>query len=297
MTESDSIILVESGATKSDWRVVDSSGTAVRQLLGPGMNVSTMKMEDILATVTDAFETEDLNALDARGFYLYTAGVVTDQIRKEIASHVQSISSIEDVDVQDDLMGAARAVCGREPGIAAILGTGANACFYDGVSTHRNVYSGGFILGDEGSGARLGKLFLSDFIKGDVPAAVAEDFSKEFDASYSAIVEGVYRSPSPSGYLGSLAPFILRHKDDGYVKGLIVSNFEAFIDRFLSKYDISRYPVGLVGGFAWACRDILQPMFAEKGIRLSGILKSPAEGLCSYHSESGINPEISLPVR
>ena len=284
MAESDIVILVESGATKSDWRVVDSSGAAIRQFLKPGMNVSTMKMEDILATVTDAFETEDLNALDVRGFYLYTAGVVTDQIRKEIASHVQSISSIEDVDVQDDLMGAARAVCGREPGIAAILGTGSNACFYDGVSIHRNVYSGGFILGDEGSGARLGKLFLSDFLKGYVPDNVAEDFSKEFDSSYAAIVEGVYRSSSPSGYLGSLAPFILNHKDNGYIRNLIEGNFEAFIDRMLSKYDISRYPVGLVGGFAWACRDILQPMLLERGIRVSNILKSPVEGLCGYHS-------------
>lgn len=297
MAESDIIILIESGATKSDWRVVNGDGATIRQFLKPGMNVSTMKMEDILATVTDAFETEGLNALDARGFYLYTAGVVTDQIRKEIASHVQSISSIEDVDVQDDLMGAARAVCGREPGIAAILGTGSNACFYDGVSIHRNVYSGGFILGDEGSGARLGKLFLSDFLKGYVPDNVAEDFSKEFDSSYAAIVEGVYRSSSPSGYLGSLAPFILSHKDNGYIRNLIEGNFEAFIDRMLSKYDISRYPVGLVGGFAWACRDILQPLLLERGIRVSNILKSPAEGLCSYHSESGINPEISLPVR
>ena len=284
MAESDIIILVESGATKSDWRVVDSSGAAIRQFLKPGMNVSTMKMEDILATVTDAFETEDLNALDVRGFYLYTAGVVTDQIRKEIASHVQSMSTIEDVDVQDDLMGAARAVCGHEPGIAAILGTGSNACFYDGVSIHRNVYSGGFILGDEGSGARLGKLFLSDFLKGYVPDNVAEDFSKEFDSSYAAIVEGVYRSSSPSGYLGSLAPFILSHKDNGYIRNLIEGNFEAFIDRMLSKYDISRYPVGLVGGFAWACRDILQPMLLDRDIRVSNILKSPVEGLCGYHS-------------
>lgn len=284
MAESDIIILVESGATKSDWRVVNGDGTTIRQFLKSGMNVSTMKMDAILATISDTFKAEGLDLLGAKGFYLYTAGVVTDQIRKEIASHVQSISSIEDVDVQDDLMGAARAVCGREPGIAAILGTGSNACFYDGVSIHRNVYSGGFILGDEGSGARLGKLFLSDFLKGYVPDNVAEDFSKEFDSSYAAIVEGVYRSSSPSGYLGSLAPFILSHKDNGYIKNLIEGNFEAFIDRMLSKYDIYRYPVGLVGGFAWACRDILQPMLLERGIRVSNILKSPVEGLCGYHS-------------
>lgn len=283
MAESDIIILVESGATKSDWRLVNGNGTAVRQFLKPGMNVSTMKMEDIFSTISDAFKTEGLDAVGARGFYLYTAGVVTDQVRQNLSAHVQSLSKIEDVDVQDDLMGAARAVCGREPGIAAILGTGSNACFYDGMSIHRNVYSGGFILGDEGSGARLGKLFLSDFLKGYVPEGVADDFSKKFDASYSAIVEGVYRSASPSGYLGSLAPFILSHKDNEYIKNLIVGNFEAFIERLLSKYDISRYPVGLVGGFAWACKDMIIPVMEERGIRISRVVKSPVEGLCKYH--------------
>lgn len=284
MTESDSIILVESGATKSDWRLAGSDGTVIRQFLRPGMNLSTMKMENILSTISEAFETEGLGTSGAKGFYLYAAGVATAQVRQEISARVKSLSNIVDVDVQDDLMGAARAVCGHEPGIAAILGTGSNACFYDGVSIHRNVYSGGFILGDEGSGARLGKLFLSDFLKGYVPDNVAEDFSKEFDSSYAAIVEGVYRSSSPSGYLGSLAPFILSHKDNGYIRNLIKGNFEAFIDRMLSKYDISRYPVGLVGGFAWACRDMLDPLLEENGIRVAGFVKAPIEGLCKYHA-------------
>lgn len=283
MSQEKHMIIVESGATKSAWRILDADGNIVREFFRMGMNVSTMRMEDILRNISEAFGTEDLGTCD--GFYLYTAGVVTGSIREEIVSHVHSISGIGPIDVQDDLTGAARAVCGHQPGIAAILGTGSNACFYDGKSVSRNVYSGGFIIGDEGSAATLGKLFLSDFIKNLVPADVAEDFSKEFKSDYVSIVEGVYRSESPSGYLGSLAPFIVRHKDNPYIRSLIYGNFEAFADRILLKYDVENYPVGVVGGFGYACREIVEPLMAAKGVRLSCIMKAPIEGLCKYHSK------------
>lgn len=277
------MIIVESGATKSAWRILDSDGNIVREFFRMGMNVSTMRMEDVIGVISEAFLSEELYGCTE--FYLYTAGVVTESVRKIISEHIRSISDIESIDVQDDLVGAARAVCGRQPGIVAILGTGSNACFYDGESVIRKVYSGGFIIGDEGSAATLGKLFLSDFIKNLVPADVAEDFSKEFKSDYASIVEGVYRSESPSGYLGSLAPFIVRHKDNPYIRSLIYGNFEAFADRILLKYDVENYPVGVVGGFGYACREIVEPLMAAKGVRLSCIMKAPIEGLCKYHSK------------
>lgn len=273
-------ILVESGATKSDWALVDGDGKVTRRFVRPGMNVSTMDIDTVRGMISDTVKGE---GLQASGFYLYTAGLVTDAIREAVKEHVRSICGISDVDVQEDLMGAARAVCGHESGIAAILGTGSNACFYDGVSVHRKVYSGGFILGDEGGAATLGKLFLSDYLKGLVPAELASDFEKGHDASYAAIVEGVYRSASPSGYLGSIAPFITGHRHVPYAAELIRNNFRSFIDRVLARYDISRYPLGVVGGFAWACRDILLPLLEENGIKLSCLIKAPAEGLCRYH--------------
>ena len=276
-------IIVESGATKSAWRILDAEGNIVREFFRMGMNVSTMRMEDVIGVISEAFLSEELYGCTE--FYLYTAGVVTESVRKIISEHIRSISDIESIDVQDDLVGAARAVCGRQPGIVAILGTGSNACFYDGESVIRKVYSGGFIIGDEGSAATLGKLFLSDFIKNLVPADVAEDFSKEFKSDYASIVEGVYRSESPSGYLGSLAPFIVRHKDNPYIRSLIYGNFEAFADRILLKYDVENYPVGVVGGFGYACREIVEPLMAAKGVRLSCIMKAPIEGLCKYHSK------------
>jgi len=277
-------VIIESGATKSDWRILDHSGTQLRQFHKAGTNVSAMQLDVVQGTLTDAIREEGL--AEASGIYLYTAGVVTGEIRSALTSTIRGCAPKADIDIQDDLMGAARGVCGHRSGIVAILGTGSNTCFYDGVSVHRKVYSGGYVIGDDGSGAALGKLFLADFIKGLVPDEIADAFSSRFDSSYPAIVEGVYRSASPSGYLGSIAPFLLEHYGNPYVKQLVDGNFRAFIRRSLIKYETSTYPVGIVGGFGWACRDILNPLFAEEGIRVSRFIKAPVDGLCEYHAQA-----------
>ena len=274
-------IIVESGATKSDWRVLGQDGREVKRFLRAGTNVSSMKLEDIKSTLTEAFASQGLDK--AAGFYLYTAGVVTPEIAEELVNHLRSLAQIDEIEINNDLMGAARGACGHEPGIAAILGTGSNTCFYDGSTLSQKVYSGGYVIGDEGSGASLGKLFLADFIKGLVPDEIARDFAKEFDSSYAGIVQGVYRSASPSGYLGSLAPFILRHYSHPYAKALVDKNFQSFIDRSLLRYDTARYPVGIVGGFGWACKDIITPLLDKAGIKVSRFIKAPIEGLCEYH--------------
>lgn len=277
------IILVESGATKSEWRVLERGGKEVKRFFRAGMNVSTMRMEDVQATLAEAVGREGL--MNAGGFYLYTAGIVTPEVRRMVEGLLREHFRIGDVDIQNDLTGAARAACGHEPGIAAILGTGSNTCFYDGELLTQKVYSGGYVIGDEGSGASLGKRFLADYIKGLVPEPLATDFAREFDASYAGIVQGVYRSASPSGYLGSLAPMILRHYDHPYAKDLVDRNFQDFIDRSLLRYDVAAYPVGIVGGFGWACRDILRPLCEKAGIRISRFIQAPIEGLCAYHTE------------
>lgn len=277
------VIIVESGASKSDWSVLDGNGNITRQFTGGGTNVSTMRLEEVKRTLCETISTRKLE--NVSGFYLYTAGVVTPAISEELSAFIHGLFPAADIDIQNDLVGAARGACGHAPGIAAILGTGSNTCFYDGTSIHQKVYAGGYVIGDDGSAATLGKLFLTDFIKGLVPMDISEDFAMQFDASYAAIVEGVYRSASPSGYLGSLAPFIIRHYGHPYVKDLVDRNFQAFIDRSLLRYDTASYPLGIVGGFGWACKEIFRPLCEKAGIRISRFVKAPIEGLCEYHRE------------
>ena len=275
------ILLVESGATKSDWRVVDESGKPVSRHLYAGMNVSTIKMERIKEVLSAGIAESGVSSRDS--FYMYTAGIVTDEIRAELKDFVLSLVPFKDFELHNDLVGAARSVLGHGSGIVAIMGTGSNTCFYDGESVTQKVMSGGFIIGDDGSGATLGKMFLTDFIKNRIPDDVAEDFASKFDASYSAIVGNVYRSPAPSGYLGSLAPFILSHYDNPYIKEMVDENFQKFIDRSLKCYDTDNYPVGVVGGFGYANRGIFSELCRRSGIRLAGFLPEPIEGLIKYH--------------
>lgn len=188
------------------------------------------------------------------------------------------------IEYASDTLAAARAVCGHKPGIAVILGTGSNNCLYDGSGIVKNVRSGGFILGDEGGGARLGKLFVSDFLKGLVPEPVSSEFASAFEVDYMTVVRNVYQGGSPAGYLGAFAPWITARYDScEYVKELVDSNFRDFVERVLLQYDTKRYPVGVVGGFGYANREILKKVAEPYGIGFSRFLPSPMEGLVDYH--------------
>ena len=272
-------IVVEAGATKSDWRIL-SAGTQRRVLL-PGMNVSTIPMDHNLEVLEKGLREAGLNEL--RGLYIYTAGIVTPQVREAFRERIGELVKVDDIEIQDDLVAAARAVCGREPGIVAILGTGSNACQWDGASVSFRVRSGGYIIGDEGGGAALGKQFLADYIKGLVPKDIADDFASSHDASYEGIVSLVYKSAAPAGALGSLAPWLLERYSHPYIKTLIDNNFQSFIDRSLKHYDTHLYPVGVVGGWGNACREIFTRLCTASGIRLGAFESEPINGLIKYH--------------
>ena len=167
---------------------------------------------------------------------------------------------------------------------AVILGTGSNTCEYDGNKIVRKVSSGGFILGDEGSAASLGRAFISDYIKGLVPECVARAFEEKYDMSYPEIVRNVYRGNSPSGYLGHFAPDILSYYGtDYYMQNLVDENFRLFFARCIKPFNAGNLPVGVVGGFGYACRDILTALGAQDGITFSTFLASPSEALIKYH--------------
>ena len=277
-------LIVESGATKGDWRLITDSGEEIGRFLAGGTNVSTMPMTTIAATIRETGKTV-LERADEKiaSVHFYTAGVITPAIESEMSSLLKSIFCDADIEVKDDLLAAARAVCGHEEGIAAILGTGSNSCHYVGEKIIDRVYSSGFILGDEGSAATLGKLFIADFLKGFVPEHIAKDFSSRYDTSYASIVENVYRTTgSPSGYLGSFAPFIMEYYADPYIKSLVDNNFRAFFIRSIKQYQSC--PVGVVGGFGYALKDIIQKVAAEEKIEISCFMKCPIEGLKKYHS-------------
>ena len=275
-------IIAECGATKSDWRLI-SDGVGIKQVLAEGINVSAMAMDAVRAVVNNAFK-QFAGLENVTAVHLYVAGVVTEEIEAELKATLSAYCPSASLEVETDLVAAARAACGHAPGIAAIIGTGSNSCQWDGEKIVRKVPAGGFILGDEGSAATLGKLFISDFLKGLVPQAVADDFASRCPSDYQSIVASVYRSQSPSAYLGSLAPFIMEHYDQPYIKELVDGNFRSFINRSLKQYDTEGCPVGVVGGFGYALKDIFLSIASEEEIKISRIIKAPIDGLIEYHA-------------
>ena len=241
-----------------------------------------MKMDVIAGIIAGA--SRALAAGEVAAVHYYTAGVITDAIREEMEAILRRCFGAPELEVQTDLVASARAACGLAPGIAAIMGTGSNSCQWDGTKIVKHVKSGGFIIGDDGSASVLGKLFISDYIKGFVPEEIAAEYATKFPATYPEIVEMVYHNPgSPSAWLGSLCPFILSHYGHPYVKRLVDGNFRAFVVRSLRQYEIEKYPVGIIGGFANALQDIVRPIFEEGGIRIRAFIPAPIEELVKYH--------------
>lgn len=276
-------LIIESGATKSDWRLIADGGVQVARELAEGMNISTMEMSSIEIILNETGrKIKEAASETVTSVHFYTAGVITESAEKRLRTVLGGIFIGAEIELQTDLVAAARAVCGRKPGIAAILGTGSNSCQWDGTKIVKRVYSGGFILGDEGSAATLGKLFLADLLKGLVPETIAADFASGYDASYAGLVENVYRSQSPSAYLGSLAPFIMEHYEDPYIKSLVEDNIRAFFRRCILQYDAD-VPVGIIGGFGYALKETVSRIACEEGVKISGFLQCPIDGLIQYH--------------
>ena len=277
-------IIADCGATKSEWRVLHSDGS-VSNLTAQGVNASAMSAESIIRIISDIKEQISATDTSDAEIYLYMAGLPSEDLKADITAVFSQGFKVSHIEFNSDLTATARAVCGHKPGIAAILGTGSNSCQYDGEKIVKQIYSGGFIIGDEGSAATLGRLFISDFIKGLVPSEVAEDFKSRFPSDYGSIVASIYRSSgSPSGYLGSLAPFIMEHYEHPYIKELVDGNFRSFFRRCIKQYDTYTNSVGIVGGFGYNLQDIINGIAEEEGLTISIYLRDPIDGLVKYHS-------------
>ena len=275
------ILIADSGSTKTDWCLVDN-GVLVKQIFTKGTNPFFQTEDEISAEVSENL-LPYLNTAKVDAVWFYGAGCAFPEkneiVRAAIARHLDV-----PIEVGSDLLGAARGLCGRQPGIACILGTGSNSCFYDGKEIVSNVSPLGFILGDEGSGAVLGKMLVGDVLKNQLPAALKEEFLARYELTPAIILERVYKKPFPNRFLASLSPFLVEHLDVPEIHTLVLNGFKAFFDRNVKQYDYKQYPVHLIGSLAFYYRPVLQEAAEQTGVRLGTIKQSPMEGLISYHS-------------
>ena len=276
-------IIADSGATKADWRVVHPDGT-VQCVTTKGINPVFLDREqicEILQELRNAFE----GKVDE--IYFYAAGVIGADIERHMQTCFSDIFPEAVSASHSDMVAAARALCGNQPGIACIMGTGSNSCFYDGQNVAPDkVPAGGFIIGDEGSGAVLGRKLLSDFIKRQLPPSVEKEFTVQFpEIDIHYIIKKVYREPIPGRFLATFSPFINEHRNDPHINRLLRTSFAEFFSRNIAYYDYKHHSVNMVGSIAHIYRDIITQEAHKQGITIGKILKAPIDGLLEYHQQ------------
>lgn len=278
------ILIADSGSTKTDWCVVEN-GELLQQIFTKGTNPFFQSEEEIGSEIATALLPR-LKSDKPDAVYFYGAGCgFPDKIatmRRAIAQHLKVKGEIE---VNTDMLAAARGLCGHTPGIACIMGTGSNSCYYNGQDIVANVSPLGFILGDEGSGACLGKLLVGDLLKNQMTPGLKEKFLKQFDLTPADIIDRVYRQPFPNRFLASLSPFLAQNMDEPCVHNLVLNSFKAFLKRNVMQYDGYQHEkVHFIGSVAFHYKEVLIKAAYETGIQVGNIIKSPMEGLIKYHS-------------
>lgn len=274
------ILVADSGSTKVDWVAIKKDGTIV-SVKTAGINPVFITKEKIVNILEMSLVPVIGNKVEK--VYFYGAGVVSDTVSEDLYSAFTEVFPGVTCSAASDMLAAARALCGNKPGIACIMGTGANSCFFDGEKMTEHVNAGGFILGDEASGGYFGKRLVSDFIKGLLPEDLNDEFIKRYDLDYLKIVDKVYKQPVPSRFLASFSYFMEDFRNTEYMQKLLKSGFRDFIERNIYSYDYKHYAVNLVGSIAYVFQKELKEVAAECGVTIGTILKSPIDGLVDYH--------------
>ena len=279
------ILIADSGSTKTDWICLtgDDESTQI-EVQTVGLNPFHVSDNEIRGVLTHDVLPQ-LGDSNVEAVYFYGSGV-----RSEVEGRVEgllreSFPDAKTVQAHSDLLGACRALCGDEAGIACILGTGANSCVYDGKKIVHNTPALGYILGDEGSGAVLGKHLLHDLYTGVLPHNLRLTFEKEMGLELSEIINKVYREPQANRFLASLSEFIHRHLDEEGIRQMVYNTFSDFINYHVSRYGRHDLPLSFVGSIAFYYQEQLQLIVQMLGYPMGTILKSPLQGLVAYHSK------------
>ncbi len=272
-------LIADSGSTKTSWAVVDDKET---KMIGTaGINPAVQSEDTIMCTLHEMVS----RLTDGpREIYFYGAGCRGKASLLMEHCLRQAFPDAETIFVESDLLGAARALFGVEEGIACILGTGSNSCLYDGKVITANVPPLGYILGDEGSGAALGKMFFNALFKGDLPEELKNMYLEETHQTYDDVIRRVYREQNANRYLASASLFLANHLDVRPLVDIVEQNFEQFFVKNVRKYGRLDSPVAAVGSIAFAYSEIFNKVASRHGYQVTRVIKEPIDALVGYHS-------------
>jgi N-acetylglucosamine kinase-like BadF-type ATPase len=276
------ILLADGGSTKVDWCLVDN-GELKKQIFTKGANPFFRSREDICEELKIQL-LPHLKGIIIESVYFFGAGCAFPEKNEVLHSAIAGCINVEKIEINSDLLAAAKGLCGKNRGIVCIMGTGSNSCCYDGEKITENIPPLGYILGDEGSGAVLGRLFIGACLKNQLTKGLKEKFLDEFQLTLPMILDKVYRQPFANRFLASLSPFIARNIHDATVYHIVYDSFKDFFIKNVMLYDYRHLPVYFTGSIAYHLQEVLINVAAGLNIEIKAIEISPMKGLISCYS-------------
>ena len=282
------ILIADSGSTKTDWRLIIDKDN-IQEAYTEGLNPYFKTTEQVQQTINDVLLVQFItkNPMEIDAVYFYGAGCSSDDKREIIESALKSVFKNAIIVVEHDLLGAAIGVCGTQPGIAAILGTGSNSCYFDGEKVIENFPALGYVLGDEGSGAYIGKEVLKGYLNKEMEGAILQKFEMKFQPSLEEILDRVYKEALPNRYFASFAKWVGEEvENEIYLQEIVRSALDSFFKKHICKYEKhSELPLNVVGSIGYHFMHILHQVAEKNNVKLGKVIKSPISGLLKYHLE------------
>ncbi|TAH22502.1 MAG: N-acetylglucosamine kinase [Cytophagales bacterium] len=280
------ILIADSGSTKVSWRLLSPSGK-ILQAKTEGISPYYQDKESIIQTLESLYVSQLsaflLSSKEVKEIYFYGTGCSTPERCKIVAEALRQVFSAAQIDVQTDILGAARGLCGQEQGIACILGTGSNATLYNGKNITQSSINLGFWLGDEGSGGYLGRQLITDFLNKEMPTHLHQLFEKRHYLTRDEVLDNVYK-PFPNRYFASFSKFLFDHLREEYCYALVYKAFDLFFERHVCKFaNYKNYKVHFTGSVAFYYANVLRQVANDKEITLKNITEEPSAGLVLYH--------------
>ena len=276
-----SILIADSGSTKTQWCLL--TGDKKKMISTQGISPYFLNDESLGKILSEELVPKTGNVLIDEIHY-YGTGCSNPINISLIKRGLKKCYKNAKINVNHDLLGAAKALCGNEKGIACILGTGSNSCFYNGKKVVKNSPGLGFILGDEGSGTHLGKKVLQYYLYNTFDAELMDKFKEKYSQTTSEILDSVYKSPLPNRYLSQFVPFLIENRSHFMIENIIEDSINDFFFNHIYKYRESwSLPINFVGSVAFGFKDILAEMCRGYELTLGSVIKSPMDGLIKYH--------------
>ncbi|WP_439181763.1 ATPase [Carboxylicivirga taeanensis] len=275
------ILIADSGSTKTEWRLLhdETINTCITKGINPFYQTST----DILQNLEEEYTLKNTKPQE---IHFYGAGCANEEKNNIVRKALIDFFGNVHISINSDLMGAAHALCQNNEGIACILGTGSNSCYYDGAIITKNVSPLGFIIGDEGSGAVLGKKLIADVLKNQLPKAVIQLFFDTYKTSQAELLDRIYKQPFPNRYLAQFTKFLSTNIQIPELESLVINSFNEFIERNLLQYEnIKQLDINFTGSIAFYFREQLTKALNAHKLRLGNITQAPMEGLVHYHND------------